>query len=181
MSDDWFDRSYRSGESPPPELDARILAAARRATRRWTWPVIAAGILVTAALAILGFLVTEHEQYVPPATGTDYTVPVEGTAVDTDIPPAGKDTTTFELDPDLQGHPAMPPKVVLPDPRTEILLDARTAAGSFPELPCEEPGPNSAANGGERRDQSKPCIDKIELYIEADPSRESSCPPEPEP
>ena len=32
MSDGWFDRSYRSVETPPEELDARILAAARRAS-----------------------------------------------------------------------------------------------------------------------------------------------------
>lgn len=86
MSDDRFDRSFRSEESPPAEVDARVLAAARRATRRWVLPLIAAALLTITALAVLGFLVTRHEQYVPSASGTDFTVPAEGTAVDQGLP-----------------------------------------------------------------------------------------------
>ncbi len=94
MSDDWFRRSYRSDESPPAELDAIVLAAARRATRRWTVPLIAAALLTIAALAVLGFLVTRHEQYVPSATGSDLAVPVEGTTVDTEFSPPVEDATS---------------------------------------------------------------------------------------
>ena len=65
MSDGWFDRSYRSNEAPPAELDARVLAAARRATRRWTLPALAAAALIAAAVLILGLLVTGHQLHVP--------------------------------------------------------------------------------------------------------------------
>ena len=38
MSDDWFDKTYRSNETPPAELDARVLSAARSAVRRRRFP-----------------------------------------------------------------------------------------------------------------------------------------------
>ena len=38
MSDDWFDETYRSNETTPAELDARVLSAARSAVRRRWFP-----------------------------------------------------------------------------------------------------------------------------------------------
>ena len=38
MSDDWFDKTYRSNETTPAELDARVLSAARSAVRRRRFP-----------------------------------------------------------------------------------------------------------------------------------------------
>ena len=42
MSDDWFDETYRSNETTPAELDARVLSAARSAVRRRWFPRAAA-------------------------------------------------------------------------------------------------------------------------------------------
>ena len=68
MSDDWFDRAYRSDETPPEELNARVLAAARRVTRRWVVPTIAAAIATLAAALLIALALVSHELYVPPAT-----------------------------------------------------------------------------------------------------------------
>ena len=42
MSDDWFDETYRSNETTPAALDARVLSAARSAVRRRWFPRAAA-------------------------------------------------------------------------------------------------------------------------------------------
>ena len=66
MSDDWFDKSYRSEARPPAELDARVLARARRATRRWAVPLAAsAGLTVVVALVFAAMLASV-ELEVPP-------------------------------------------------------------------------------------------------------------------
>jgi len=66
MSDDWFDKSYRSEARPPAELDARVLAGARRATRRWAVPLAAsAGLTVVVALVFAAMLASV-ELEVPP-------------------------------------------------------------------------------------------------------------------
>ena len=170
MSDDWLDRSYRSDESPPAEVDAKVLSAARRATRRWVLPLIAAAVLTITALAVLGFLVTRHEQYVPSASGADFTVPAERTAVDTEefyLPEAGP--TNQGSDPNLYGSSAAPPKVDLPDMRTEALLDARRFAESFPDISCEEPATHRLPDGHDRGDGGEPCIDALRLRIGSEP------------
>ena len=170
MSDDWFDRSFRSEESPPAEVDARVLAAARRATRRWVLPLIAAALLTITALAVLGFLVTRHEQYVPSASGTDFTVPAEGTAVDTEefhLPEA--DSTSQGFDPNLYRSSAAPPKVDLPDMRTEALLDARRSVDSLPDISCEEPATHPLPDGRDPGDGVEPCVDAFRVRIGPEP------------
>ena len=66
MSDDWFDKTYRSEGTPPADLDARILKRARRATRRWAGSLVAAGIVTVAVALILAIVVTNIELDVPP-------------------------------------------------------------------------------------------------------------------
>lgn len=66
MSDHWFDKSYRSEAHPPAELDAKVLARARRATRRWAVPLAAsAGLTVVVALVFAAMLASV-ELEVPP-------------------------------------------------------------------------------------------------------------------
>ena len=72
MSDDWFDKTYRSEGTPPPDLDARILRRARRATRRWAGSLVAAGIFTVAVALILAIVLTNIELDVPP---TERSVP----------------------------------------------------------------------------------------------------------
>ena len=61
MSDDWFDKTYRSDESTPGDLDDRVLNAARRATRRRWSPPVVAGAAVAAALAVVLVIPTFDE------------------------------------------------------------------------------------------------------------------------
>ena len=68
MSEDWFDKSYRSEERPPAELDARVLAAARRATRRWAVPLAAAAVLTVVVALVFAALLASVELEVPPAS-----------------------------------------------------------------------------------------------------------------
>ncbi len=66
MSEDWFDRAYRSEGTPPEELNARVLASARRVTRRWLVPLIAAAIATLIAALLIALALVSHEFYVPP-------------------------------------------------------------------------------------------------------------------
>ena len=66
MSDDWFDRSYRSEAHPPAELDARVLAGARRATRRWGVPLAAAAALTVVVALVFAAMLASVELEVPP-------------------------------------------------------------------------------------------------------------------
>ncbi len=66
MSDDWFDKTYRSEGTPPADLDERILKRARRATRRWAGSLVAAGIFTVAVALILAIVLTSIELDVPP-------------------------------------------------------------------------------------------------------------------
>ena len=66
MSDDWFDKTYRSEGTPPADLDARILRRARRATRRWAGSLVVAGIFTVAVALILAIVLANIELDVPP-------------------------------------------------------------------------------------------------------------------
>lgn len=66
MSDDWFDKSYRSDAHPPAELDARVLAGARRATRRWAVPLAAAAGLTVVVALMFAAMLASVELEVPP-------------------------------------------------------------------------------------------------------------------
>lgn len=66
MSEDWFDKTYRSDETPPAELDARVLKTARRATRRWAGSLIAGGVVTIIVALALAFVLTNIELDVPP-------------------------------------------------------------------------------------------------------------------
>ncbi len=66
MSEDWFDKTYRSDETPPAELDARVLKAARRATRRWAGSLVAAGVFTIIVALVLAAVLTNVELDVPP-------------------------------------------------------------------------------------------------------------------
>lgn len=66
MSEDWFDRTYRSDETSPPDLDARILKQARRATRRWVIALVAGAVLTIAIALALAIVLMNIELDVPP-------------------------------------------------------------------------------------------------------------------
>ena len=66
MSEDWFDRAYRSDETPPPDLDAKVLKQARRATRRWVIALIAGAALTIAIALTLAIVLMNIELDVPP-------------------------------------------------------------------------------------------------------------------
>ena len=66
MSEDWFDKTYRSDEQSPSELDARILRRARRATRRWAGSLVAGGAFTIVAALVLAAVLTNVELDVPP-------------------------------------------------------------------------------------------------------------------
>ena len=66
MSEDWFDKTYRSDETSPADLDARVLRRARRATRRWAVALVAGAVLTLAIALILAIVITRIELDVPP-------------------------------------------------------------------------------------------------------------------
>ena len=66
MSEDWFDKTYRSDETSPPDLDARILKQARRATRRWVVALVAGAAFTIAIALVLAIMLTNIELDVPP-------------------------------------------------------------------------------------------------------------------
>ena len=68
MSEDWFDKSWRSAARPPAELDARVLAGARRATRRWGVPLAAAAALTVVVALVFAALLASVELDVPPGS-----------------------------------------------------------------------------------------------------------------
>lgn len=67
MSEDWFDKTYRSDDKPPADLDARILKDARRATRRWAGSLVAGGAFTVVVALVLAAVLTNVELDVPPA------------------------------------------------------------------------------------------------------------------
>jgi len=66
MSEDWFDKAYRSDEKSPADLDARILRRARRVTRRWAIALMAGAALTLAIALALAIVLTNVELDVPP-------------------------------------------------------------------------------------------------------------------
>ena len=66
MSEDWFDKTYRSDEKSPADLDARILNDARRATRRWAGSLVAGGAFTIVVALVLAAVLTNVELDVPP-------------------------------------------------------------------------------------------------------------------
>ena len=66
MSEDWFDKTYRSDETSPAELDARVLRKARRATRRWAVALMAGAAFTIAIALVLAIMLTNIELDVPP-------------------------------------------------------------------------------------------------------------------
>ena len=66
MSEDWFEKTYRSDEISPADLDARILRQARRATRRWVVALVAGAAFTIAIALVLAIVLTNIELDVPP-------------------------------------------------------------------------------------------------------------------
>ena len=177
MSDGWFERSYRSGETPPAELDARVLAAARRATRRWTLPAIAAGALTIVAAGVLGFLITGHEQYVPPdeAPRFDSTPGGDGFRIDV-VQPSGEPEplsphTEFASPGMLREPGGIPPT----DPKTET-EESPEPHRTSPELDCDRSALIGPLGGPERRDLIQICSAAGSLYIDVVWDGEPACP-----
>ena len=69
MSEDWFDRSYRSDETPPAELDIKILKNARRATRRRAGLLTLGGVFTMTVAVVGSVLLTNVELNFRPAGG----------------------------------------------------------------------------------------------------------------
>ena len=177
MTDGWFDRSYRSDETPPAELDARVLAAARRATRRWTVPAVSAGALTITAVAVLGFLITGHELYVPPheTPRFDSTTDGDGFGIDL-VEPSGKPER-------LSPPEELAPPRAHPDPGgipTSNLQaeseDGRQPHRTSPELDCARSVLIGPLSGPEHRDLIQICNGDGTLYIDVVWDGEPACP-----
>ena len=138
MSDDWFDRSYRSDDTTPADLDGRILAAARRATRRWTIPVIAAGALTATAATILGILLTQHDLHLAPAKSSLVAPQATERNLSIDLDPAeeGSEVANRQIT-SKTAPPSGPPQAALPDLRAEIAEAAEDPVVVAPEPDCE--------------------------------------------
>ena len=86
MSEDWFDKTYRSDETSPADLDARILKQARRATRRWAVALVTGAAFTIAIALVLAIVLTNIELDVPP-TGRQ---PARDTEPSATADPAGE-------------------------------------------------------------------------------------------
>lgn len=177
MSDGWFDRSYRSVETPPEDLDARILAAARRATRRWTVPAIAAGALTIAAVAVLGFLISGHELYVPPdkAARGDSATADDAFRIDVVQPSTGPERSSPPADLASPGMLREPGGIVPPDLQGDTEASGQHGAASS-ELDCRRSALIGPLGGPERRDLIQVCSSDDTLYIEVVWDGEPQCP-----
>ena len=177
MSDGWFDRAYRSGETPPSDLDARVLAAARRATRRWTLPALAAGALTIVGAAVLGFLITSHESYVRTDEAPVVDSPAEGDGFRVDmIQPSGNPERqrppTEIASPEIFREPgAIPPAVS----RAEA-EDSKEPLQTSPELDCRRSVLVGPLGGPERRDLVQICSGDGVLYVDVVWDGEPACP-----
>ena len=177
MSDGWFDRAYRSGETSPADLDARVLAAARRATRRWTLPAVAAGALTVAAAAVLGFLITSHEFHVPTdeAALVDSLADGDGFRIDV-VRPSGEPERlrppTDLASPEIFREPGgIPPA----DPPAET-EGSQAPQPSSPELDCRRSALVGPLGGAERRDLVQICSGDGTLYVDVFWDGEPACP-----
>ena len=131
MSEDWFDRTYRSDETSPPDLDARILRQARRATRRWVAALVAGAAFTIAIALVLAIVLTNIELDVPPAERRP----------PSDVEPAATDTVS--ADEAVNGKAGTPKNCVRPmllvgplggpgrRDRAEICIDAGMLRAEF--------------------------------------------------
>ena len=167
MSDGWFDRSYRSDETPPAELDARVLAAAHRATRRWTLPLVAAGALTTIAVAVLGFLITGHEQYVPPdeAPRFDSTPGGDGFRIDVVQPSRDQERLSPPTELASPGMLREPGGIPPADSRAEA-EESQAPHRTSPELDCGRSALIGPLGGPGQRDLIQICSGDGTVYID---------------
>ena len=66
MSEDWFDKNYRSDETSPSDLDAKVLKRARRATRRWVVALTVGAACTIGIALILALILARIELDMPP-------------------------------------------------------------------------------------------------------------------
>ena len=177
MSEDWFDRSYRSDERPPADLDARILAAARRATRRWMLPAIAAGAFIIVAAAVLGFLVTGHELYVSPDDTPALNRPAGGEEFRIDVvqPRAAPGRAGRPEDLAPPGMLSEPGGIAPPGAGTQPAEGERPAA-TYPETDCRRSVLIGPLGGPNRRDLVQVCTMDTTVQIEIAWDGEPPCP-----
>ena len=169
MSDDWLDRAYRSRGTPPEELDARVLAAASRATRRWTPPAVAAGLLVIAAAGTLGFLITSHELRL----GADGAASADSPAQRDRV---GIDVVQPSAQPERLGSPAHGMVHAPPDAPQAEPEDGWEPLRTSPELNCERSALIGPLGGPGRRDLVQVCSGGGSLRIEVVWDGEPPCP-----
>ena len=166
MSEDWFDKSWRSEARPPAELDARVLAGARRATRRWAVPLAAAAALTVVVALVFAALLASVELDVPPDSER---VRANTPPVVLDLPASTSDGTrarrnapaTAPSAPPRPGPCAIPNVLVGPlggagrrDPRLPVPR-RRTAAGRR-GLGWRVRLPRATVGAGFRRDAGRP-------------------------
>ncbi|MCY3795272.1 MAG: hypothetical protein OXG51_12990 [Gammaproteobacteria bacterium] len=177
MSDGWFDRSYRSNETPPAELDARVLAAARRATRRWTLPALAAGALIAAAVLILGLLVTGHQLHVPVGDRASSDSSPDSDALEVNIArPPGRTDATNALPHHHLTEPLVEPSG---NPGSSPATDGtavQAPVARVPEFDCVRSALIGSLGGAGRRDLVQICAGDDKVRIEIVWDGEPSCP-----
>lgn len=177
MSDGWFDRSYRSNETPSAELDARVLAAARRATRRWTLPALAAGVLIAAAVLILGLLVTGHQLHVPVGDRASSDSSPDADALEVNIArPPGRTDATKALPPHHLTEPLVDPGGNPGSSPSTDGMAAQAPVANVPEFDCVRSALIGSLGGAGRRDLVQICAGDDKVRIEIVWDGEPPCP-----
>ena len=199
MSEDWFDKSYRSDESPPAELDIKILKNARRATRRRGRLLMLGGVFTLTVAVVGSVLLTNVELNYRPAggplaPGAEPSAPAHlpytdsGEANDGDIweaegtsksPEAGRfpESGTFDLPSAHEFTPLNEPTSSTSPPLQMVPSQTESAMPLFLTENCARSSLLVGPFGGwGRQDHAELCLNEGVLRIDFVWDGEPSCP-----